>query len=169
MGAPFHYAMKFGTFNDLLALKFCYSDQEEKEGEKFNTYWNWTLEKKPGYITEKEDEYLTVTYRVVNNPEDTYDGIEYVEGYDEIIFFKNGVRYGYAYYAHSVYEEGRNTWDNDETPFFIGACPWNGDNKIYYLDGIVYCVRLYERVLTPTEVTDNYKQTLKYRDKTQDL
>lgn len=107
---------------------------------------------------ENEDFYLTFIYRKYdkNNP-------QWEEEADKVEYYINGNLYGYTYYGIDSYEEGCNIWNNKESHFYLGVCPWHEVGNLYYLKGNVYCTRLYEKALTENEVQENVNKTKLYR------
>ncbi len=122
-----------------------------------------------GY-NENEDFYLTFVYRDFKNEvsDSSYDDLMINEKIDKIEYFLNGELFGYSYYGADSYDEGRRIWDQENSKFFVGVCPWFEGGNLYYLKGALYAIRLYEKPLTPDEVKLNYDMTLKYRDSFKD-
>lgn len=114
---------------------------------------------------ENEDFYLTFVYRVYDENKDDSNYDEYMKEnkLDKIEYYINGNLFGYTYYGNKGYKEGLETWNNDSCPFFLGVCPWNFNQNLYYLKGKVYTTRLYTTSMTPEEVKSNIDMTQKYR------
>ena len=105
-----------------------------------------------------EDFYLTFVYRRYNsaNP-------QWTEKADKVEYYINGELYGYTYYGIDSYNNGCQTWNTDNSHFYLGVCPWCTDGNLYYLKGNVYCTRLYEKALSSDEVKLNVETTQLYR------
>ena len=154
-------AMRFG---------YLYTDSESKEkgviakfygksngkiigdGLVYDQYGGFHVLNGLGYNA-NEDFYLTFVYRRTAS----------VPKNDTVEYYINGNLIGKCEQDKESFEKGRNIWDNDECPFYIGAVPWYKDGNIYYLNGNVYSVRLYQKALTEQEVKDNMNATVKYR------
>ena len=81
----------------------------------------------------------------------------------QIEYYIDGNLYGYTYYRTHDYDKGCTSWNNENSHFYLGVCPWFASENLYYLKGNVYCSRLYERALSSEEVQKNVKQTELYR------
>ena len=154
------YSMRFGHFMENtdaagMICKFYSESSWSGTGSEMITdlYGGVRSLKGLGYESNK-DFYLTFVYRRAKETGETNDKVEY---------YVNGELMGYTYYGNDSFEKGREKWDNDECSFFVGCCPWKASRNIYYLQGNVYSVRLYQKPLTESEVKANMDATMQYR------
>lgn len=158
------------TVTNAMRFGYLYTDSESKEkgviakfygksngkiigdGLVYDQYGGFHVLNGLGYNA-NEDFYLTFVYRRTAS----------VPKNDTVEYYINGNLIGKCEQDKESFEKGRNIWDNDECPFYIGAVPWYKDGNIYYLNGNVYSVRLYQKALTEQEVKDNMNATVKYR------
>ena len=160
-------SMRFGYRQDNVFAKFFGASQKNINGSKIkvdNVGGVKFIRESP--FKENEDFYMTIVYDAKNTSmtkedyekmEDKYDG--YV---DKLELYINGEKYGETDYYSYVYRCGLDVW-NKNCPFFVGVCPWAGDNNLYYLKGLVYTTRLYTKPMTEEQVKNSYDMTLKYR------
>ena len=160
-------SMRFGYGQDNVFAKFFGASQENINGSRMivdNLGGVKFIGESP--FKENEDFYMTIVYDAKNTSmtkedyekmEDKYDG--YV---DKLELYINGEKYGETDYYSYVYKCGLDVWNNN-CPFFVGVCPWSGENNLYYLKGLVYTTRLYTKPMTEEQVKNSYDMTLKYR------
>ena len=103
-----------------------------------------------------KDFYLTITYKISDNN-------IYKEDLGKLEYYIDGNLFGYTYFGSDSYRDGLTHWNGNNVPFFLGVCPWNKDNNLYYLKGLVYSTRLYTKPMTEKQVKDSYNMTLRYR------
>ena len=169
--SDYYDAMRFGLKDDgELTVKFNETSSYKKEGKNFS-YWGKDTLTSLGhkFISKQKDTYLTVVYQVYEENNEKNDETMNENGVDKVLFYIDGEPIGYGYYGHDSYIHGCSIWDNEDNPFFIGVCPWNKNNCLYYLQGDVYTVRLYNKSLSGEDVKANFDQTLLYREKVKEI
>ncbi len=172
-------ALRFGHAGvDNILCKFTFNTSYTcNDGMKLNTGAAAVRCSELGYDV-NEDVYITFIYvkyshdesekYKAENPEEynskngNYDIYMEENQVDKVLYYINGELYGYTYYDPASYTKGLTTWNNDECPFYVGACPF-GTKLIYYLKGEVYTCRLYQTSMTPTQVYENMSATKQYR------
>ena len=151
------FAMRFGTTEGRIG-KFYGNSSWTGRGENLSTTRTGDVFVDDYGYNINEDFYLTFVYRRydANNP-------QWDEVADKIEYYINGNLYGYTYYGIDSYDEGSKTWNDNNSHFYLGVCPWWNNGNLYYLKGNVYCTRLYERDLTSDEIQKNVSSTQIYR------
>ena len=151
------FAMRFGTTEGRIG-KFYGNSSWTGRGENLSTTRTGDVFVDDYGYNITEDFYLTFVYRRydANNP-------QWDEVADKIEYYINGNLYGYTYYGIDSYDEGSKTWNDNNSHFYLGVCPWWNNGNLYYLKGNVYCTRLYERDLTSDEIQKNVSSTQIYR------
>ena len=102
-----------------------------------------------------EDVYMTFVYRRATEVEGDNDVVEY---------YVNGALIGRTEYPTASYDSGRAFWDNDDYKFYVGCTPWGSNGYVYYMDGSIYAVRLYNKTLTEEQIKANRETTIRYRN-----
>ena len=146
--------MRFGTNENRIAYRFGCLDSVELNGDGFfmrSDGWGYQTSS-DNLLKIKEDTYLTVVYDRNTNPN------------DKLSFYINGEYIGSTPYNKQIYNWGLEQWNNDESPFFVGVCPFDNLNELHYYQGFVYSCRLYNRTLIKEEVKDNYDSTVQFRN-----
>ena len=149
-------AMRFGLTGDTIC-KFNVSSSWNGNGQEMSTTGGGHVMTNYRYAT-NQDFYVTFVYTRYNEKNPQWD-----EKADKIELYVDGKLYGYTYYGINSYNNGAKTWNNDQSHFFLGVCPWHQDGNLYYLKGNIYCTRLYERALSENEVKENVTKTELYR------
>ena len=163
--------MRFGYCDDETICKFSGGSSYSGEGKNLFTTASGEARTKVGCgYKENENFYLTFVYRDYIDSEENeyYDDEMKSKKVNKIEYYVNGNLFGYTYYGSDSYDKGCEGWNKDESPFFVGVCPWGQIKNNYFVNGKCYSTRLYTISLTPDQVKLNYDMTLKYRDSFKD-
>ena len=170
LNSEFLYSMRFGAANDSFTGttvgRLARYSEWTGTGKNMQTGVSSNIMTGDNYgYKANEDFYLTFVYRVYDSSkqDENYDEYMKKNNVDKIEYYINGEMFGYTYFGKEGYKDGLSVWNNDNCPFFLGVCPWNGDGNLYYLKGKVYTTRLYTTSMTSKEVKENMDMTQKYR------
>ena len=162
--SPYYNSMRFFGSGSMVC-KLIDGSSWTGTGYRLTTNSVANIESDEGFITAGKDFFYTVEYIVYkeNTSNELYDEYMISNKVDKIVLYMDGKEWGYTYFGHDSYEKGRNIWDNDDALFYVGVVPAKGTGCLYYLQGLAYSIRMYDKALNPSQIKDNYDVTLKYR------